>query len=141
MKSKLNFLLLGILIFALGGVAGAVSFYIYREHNKPPAAAKPAAAPRDLVEGMARELNLDAQQKEKLRVIFGQGRKRFQALNEEFRPLYENVNSQFKPQWEKIRDEIDDQVRTILRPDQKAHFEEFLKKVHAAGLPKPKPPK
>jgi Spy/CpxP family protein refolding chaperone len=130
MKSKLNALLLAILIFALGGVAGGASYYIYyREHTKT-ATAKIGTGPKDIVEGMARELNLDAQQKEKLRVIFGESRKRFQALNE-----------QFRPQWEKIRDETDDQVRKILHPDQKAHFEEFLKKVHAAGLPKPRPPK
>jgi Spy/CpxP family protein refolding chaperone len=140
MKSKLNVVLLGILIFVLGGVAGAVSYYIYRDHNKA-AAAKTGTGPRDIVEGMARELNLDAQQKEKLRVIFGESRNRFQELNERFRPLYENLNNQFWPQWQKIRDETDDQVRKILRPDQKAHFEEFLKKVHAAGLPKPRPPK
>jgi len=140
MKSKRNIVLLGILIFALGGVAGAVSFYIYREHNRAPAA-KPASLPRDVVEDMARELNLDAQQREKLRVIFGESRKRFHALNEQFRPLYGNLNGQFLPQWEKIRDETDDQVRKILRLDQKSHYEEFLKKVHAAGLPKPKPPK
>jgi Spy/CpxP family protein refolding chaperone len=140
MKSKRNIVLLGILIFALGGVAGAVSFYIYREQNRTPAA-KPASLPRDVVEDMARELNLDAQQKEKLRVIFGESRKRFHALNEQFRPLYGNLNGQFLPQWEKIRDETDDQVRKILRLGQKAHYEEFLKKVHAAGLPKPKPPK
>ena len=138
MKSKLNVVLLGILIFALGGVAGAASYYICREHDKA-AAAKTGTGPRDIVEGMARELNLDAQQKEKLRVIFGLSRKRFQALNEQYRPLYENLNGQFRPQWEKIRDETDDQVRKMLRPDQKAHFEEFIKKVHAAGLPKPKP--
>ena len=140
MKSKLNVLLLGILIFALGGLAGAVSFSIYREHNRAPAA-KAASLPRDIVEDMAQELSLDAQQKEKLRVIFGESRKRFHGLNEQFRPLYENLNSQYMPQWEKVRDETDDQVRKMLRPDQKAHFEEFLKKVHAAGLPKPKPPK
>jgi uncharacterized membrane protein len=140
MKSKLKVVLLGLLIFALGGIAGAVSFYIYREHSRAPAA-KPASIPRDIVEDMARELSLDAQQKENLRVIFGDSRKRFQTLNAQFRPLYENLNGQFRPQWEKIRDETDDQVRKMLRPDQRVHFEEFLRKVHAAGLPKPKPPK
>ena len=140
MRSKLSIVLLGILIFALGGVAGAVSFYIYREHNRAPAA-KAGSLPRDIVEDMARELKLDAQQKEKLRVIFRESRKRFRALNEQFRPLYGNLDGQFRPQWEKIRDETDGQVRTILRLDQKAHFEEFLNKVHAAGLPKLKPPK
>jgi uncharacterized membrane protein len=139
MKFKLNIVLLGILIFVLGGVAGAVSYYLYRDHNKTATTAKTGTGPPDIVEGMARELNLDAHQKEQLRVIFGEGRKRFQALNQQFRPLYENINNQFWPQWEKIRDETDDQVRKILRPDQRAHFEDFLKKVHAVGPPKPKP--
>jgi hypothetical protein len=139
MKSKLNIVLLGILIFALGGVAGAVSFYIYWEHRAP--AAKETSLPQDIVGEMARVLSLDAQQKEQLRLIFGESRNRFHALNAQFQPLYANLNGQFLPQWEKVRNETDDQVRRMLRPDQRARFEDFLRKVHAAGLPKPKPPK
>jgi len=139
MKSKFSVVLLGLAIFLLGGVAGAVSHYIYREHVKPVSGGYGLKIP-DIVGYMARELSLDDQQKEQLRVIFTEGRKRMQALNQEFRPLYENVNTQYWPRWEKIRDETDDQVRKTLRPDQKARFEAFLKKVHSAVPPKTPPP-
>jgi len=139
MKSKFSVVLLGIAIFLLGGVAGAVSHYLYRERLKP-ANAGYGLKPADIVGQMARELSLDVLQKEQLRQIFGEGRKRFQALNQQFRPLYENVNTQYWPRWEKIRDETDDQIRQMLRPDQKARFEAFLKKVHSGVPPKSPPP-
>ena len=32
MKSKLSIAFLGIVIFLMGGIAGAISHYLYREH-------------------------------------------------------------------------------------------------------------
>jgi uncharacterized membrane protein len=112
MKSRLSIALLWILVFLMGGIAGAVSHYLYWEHFKKPP---------DIVEGMARELKLDALQKESLETIFEQSRKRYWALAQQFRPQYET-----------IRNETDEQIKNILRADQRKRFEEFLKKVYSA---------
>ncbi len=72
------------------------------------------------MERMAREFDLDPQQKDSLKGIFDQSRQRYRALGQEYRP-----------QWEAIRNETDEQIKQILRPDQKAKYEEFLKKVNS----------
>ena len=125
MKSRLGVFLLGLLIFLLGGVAGAVSHFLYQEHLKA-AFYKAVQQPPDIVGGMARELKLDPGQKESLRLIFEESRKR-----------YMNLAQQFWPQYETIRVETDQQIKNILRDDQKARFEDFLKKVQ---VPPPKAP-
>jgi len=125
MKSRLGVFLLGLLIFLLGGVAGAVSHFLYQEHLKA-AFYKAVQQPPDIVGGMARELKLDPGQKESLRLIFEESRKR-----------YMNLAQQFWPQYETIRVETDQQIKNILRDDQKARFEDFLKKVQ---VPPPKSP-
>jgi len=141
MKSKLNVALLWILVFLLGGVSGAVSHYLYHERVKTPAPGVPPKF-KDIVDGMARELKLDAQQKESLKTIFGQSRDQYHALNQQFRPQYEALNEQYKPRFETIRDETDNKIRKILRSDQRERFEEFLKKVHSAPPPqRPLPPR
>lgn len=111
MKSKVSVALLGVLVFLLGGIAGAISHYIYLRYF---------FAPPNVVEAFARELKLDAGQKEQLRSIFNESRERYHALSQQFRPQYES-----------IRNETDQQIRKILRDDQKAYFEEFLIKVHS----------
>ena len=117
MKSKVNVILLGILIFLLGNVAGAVSLHLYREHVKQ--AALKAGPPRfDVVETFAKELKLDPQQKQRLRIIFDESRKSYRELGLEFKPKYET-----------IRSDSDQKIKGILRDDQKTLFENFLKKV------------
>jgi len=139
MKSKLSVVLLWVLVFLLGGVSGAVSHYLYREHIKTPTPAVPQRS-GDIVEGMARELNLDAQQKESLKTIFGQTRQQVHALNQQFKPQYEALNQQYRPQFEAIRNDTDEKIRQILRSDQRTRFEAFLKKLHSAPPPRPRPP-
>jgi hypothetical protein len=127
MKSKLGVILLGILVFLLGGIAGAVSRYLYYEHIK---ASAPKTIPRveDVVERMARILNLDAQQKTEIKVIIGESRNR-----------YRELSRQFRPQYEKIVQESNNQIRALLRDDQKPLFEEFIKKIKAASAVSSKP--
>lgn len=116
MKSKLGIALLAILIFLLGGVAGGASYYLYVEHLK----AKSSAASKidDVVEWMAKELNLDAKQKIAVRENIIYGRAQYRALSQEFRPRYEA-----------LRKESDDRIRALLREDQKQLFEKFLEKI------------
>jgi hypothetical protein len=127
MKSKLGVILLGILVFLLGGIAGAVSRYLYCEQMKTSA---PKTIPRveDVVERMARILNLDAQQKTDVKVIIGESRNR-----------YRELSRQFRPQYEKIVQESDNRIRALLRDDQKPLFEEFIKKFKAPPVAAPKP--
>ena len=119
MKSKIGVALLGIAIFLLGGVAGAVSYYLYCEHQK-------ASAPRtiqkvdDVVEWMATELKLDEQQKAQVKVIITDIRNRYRGLWQVFRPQYEA-----------LRKESDDRINALLRDEQKPLFEAFLKKLRS----------
>jgi hypothetical protein len=119
MKSKATVTFLGIVIFLLGGVAGAVSHYLYREHLRA-AFFKSRPKPPDTVEILARELKLDDGQKGQMKTIFGESRKRYEALSK-----------QFWPQFVTIRNETDQQIRNILHDDQKALYENFLKKAYA----------
>ena len=124
MKSRLGIVLLGILIFLLGGIAGAVSHYIYCEQQK--------AAVRsieDVVDWMAAELKLDEQQKAQVRVIITDIRGRYRTLWQEFRPRYEE-----------LRTESDDRIDALLRDDQKALFAEFLKKLKSTTPASSQPP-
>ena len=128
MKSKLSVILLGILVFLLGGIAGAVSRYLYCEHMK---ASVPKTIPRveDVVERMAGILKLDAQQKIEIKVIITESRN-----------SYRDLSRQFRPQYEKIVQESDNRIRTLLRDDQKPLFEEFIKKFKAPPATAPKSP-
>jgi uncharacterized membrane protein len=124
MKSKLGVILLGILVFLLGGIAGAVSRYLYCERVK---ASVPKTIPRveDVVERMAGILKLDAQQKIEVKVIIGESRNRYRELSRQFRPQYENIVQ-----------ESDNRIRALLRDNQKPLFEEFIKKYKAPAAPK-----
>ncbi len=115
MKSKLSAVLLGILIFLLGGVAGAAGYYLYCEHIR--GIVPNVSKVDDVVEDMAKELHLDAQQKAAVKVIITEIRTRYRALAQ-----------QFRPQWEELRKESDDRINALLREDQKPRFEEYLKR-------------
>jgi hypothetical protein len=128
MKSKANVILLGILVFLLGGVAGAVSHYLYRNHVMQTYLKNPRRF--DVIDGMAKELKLDPKQKENIKIIIGESRRRVITLNKEFRPQYEAINKNFMPQFEVIRKSSDQRIRDILRPDQQVLFENFLRKIY-----------
>ena len=127
MKSRLGVTLLGILVFLLGGVAGATSYYLYCEHQKT---STPKAIPKvdDVVDWMARELKLDAQQKAEVKVIIIEIRGRYRELWQEFRPRYDL-----------LRKESDDRINSLLREDQKPLFEEFLRKLRSTTPASSKP--
>lgn len=120
MKSRVGIALLWILVFVLGGVAGAVSHYLYREHTKPARNAIVSVKPDDIINRMARDLKLDDEQVESLKSIFAQSRKKYRALHQ-----------QYQPQWEAIRNEADEQIKQMLNPSQRVEYEEFLKKVYS----------
>ena len=120
MKSKLGIALLWVLVFLLGGVAGAVGQRLYWMRTRPAATRMVPPKPNEIIDGMARELKLDAGQKDSLKAIFSQSLGRYRALGQ-----------QYRPQWEAIRNETDEQIKQMLRPDQRAQYEAFLKKVYS----------
>jgi uncharacterized membrane protein len=129
MKSKLGAALLGIVIFLMGGIAGAISHYLYREHQKTVNVPK-IPTYQDILDGMAQELMLDPQQKENLRLIFDKSRKRNFNLALEYRPHHE-----------RIRVGTENEIKEMLRPDQRMRYEEFLRKVYSPPkLPPEKQP-
>jgi hypothetical protein len=116
MKSKTGAALMLFLTFGLGMVAGVVSYYLYQTRA---AAANPPRNnrnPRNITEELAHGLNLDAAQKEKLGEIISRSRERYKALSH-----------QFRPQYEMIRDQTRQEIRQILRGDQKEHLEEIFR--------------
>jgi Spy/CpxP family protein refolding chaperone len=132
MRSKLGIALIGIVVFLLGGVAGAVSHYLYvKDQLKLAAVPKGPPKPGGIQEALAKKLDLDSQQRESLKVIFAKSKEQFTALNREYKPKWDAVRSPFDEEVMKIRTEFDGEVKKILRPDQRATFDEFLKQVYA----------
>jgi len=118
MRSKLGVVLLWILIFLLGGIAGAVTHYLYCNQVKPKTTAVPARKSQDeIINEMAQFLKLDLSQKESLKTIFDESRKR-----------YRELNLQYQPQYKAIRSETNERIKSLLRDDQKLRFEEWIKK-------------
>lgn len=117
MKSRTRATLLMLGIFMLGGIAGSVSVYLYRSQVEA-SGPRGSRSSRNVVEDLARSLNLDVDQKERLKVIIDQSRDRYRALS-----------LQFRPQYQLIRTETRDAIRQILREDQRVQFEERIKEM------------
>lgn len=131
MRSKTTASLILLGVFALGCVTGAVAYSLYRTHVQ---ASSPRGmsrtGPHDIVGELARGLDLDGEQKEKMEVIISQSRDRYRALSH-----------QFRPQYDAIRDETRQQMRQILREDQKARFDEFMRGIDKRHKDRPRPPR
>jgi hypothetical protein len=122
MKSKINVIFLGILIFLLGSVAGGVSHNLYCRYLKKP------SKPPSFIESLSKELKLDADQQVKVRAIAKETKAAVSNLNKQFKPQYDAINKDFFPQMNIIKKESDQKIINILHNDQKVLFEEFLKK-------------
>lgn len=116
MKSKVSFILLMVLVFLLGAVAGAVSLSLYKEYLKS-AFLKANSQTFDFIGNFAEELNLDGEQAEKLRSIFDESRRR-----------YVELSIATWPQYEKIRMETEQKIKDMLRDDQRVRYENFLRR-------------
>ena len=116
MKSKTSASLLLLATFGLGGIAGAISHFLYVRQTTPVEQRRSYRQPsRDPLDELAKGLDLDAGQKEKLRIVFRQSR-------EKYRELWQ----QNRPREEAIRTETREAVRSILSEEQKARFEKIL---------------
>lgn len=129
MKSKFAVISLGMLVFLLGGIAGAISYYLYCEQSKAQVSgARTIPRVEDVVEGMAKVLKLDVPQKAEVKVIISESRNRYRGLWKQFRPQYEQI----------VQDS-DNRIRALLRNDQKPLFEEYLKKIKSKQTPAAQP--
>jgi Spy/CpxP family protein refolding chaperone len=136
MRSKTTAVFLLVAIFLLGGVAGGMSDYMFRNYLRSNPQPRPRiAGAHDIAEEMAQGLNLDAKQKEQLRAIIQQSTEKYRALSQQFRPQYES-----------IRAEANDAIRAILSPEQRKIFGETLDRMdsqhrgHTHDAPAPPPP-
>jgi Spy/CpxP family protein refolding chaperone len=120
MKTKTSATLFLALTFLLGGVAGAVSEYLYS--SRASAARRPARppGPQAIVDQMAQDLKLDAAQKEQIKSIISDSREKYHRLSQQFRPNYDA-----------IRQETHRQIRGVLREDQSTRFEEIVREMDA----------
>jgi hypothetical protein len=119
MNRKIGAVLVLVTTFILGGFAGGILHYIYRDQASTPwvdREVQPARPPGDIVSDMAKSLSLNDNQKQQLKQIFVQSREKYRALSQ-----------QFRPQYDALRKETDDQIRSILRPDQLAIYDRLLK--------------
>jgi len=129
MNSRLSIVFLWCFIFILGGAAGWFGHCIYHGAKTARTSASLEDSKstkekendkdgelRQIIADLVRELGLDAEQQESLKNIFYETRLKYQELNKEFNPRYKM-----------IRDESDDEIRGILRDDQRKRFEEILK--------------
>ncbi len=131
MKSKLGIVSLWLLVFVLGGVAGAVSHYLYvRDQLKQAAIRRGPLKPGDIQKNLAQILNLDDQQKESLKITFAQSRTQLRTLYQKYKPQFEALKP-YDEEFMRLRREFDEELKKTLRPDQRAKFEEFLKRVYA----------
>jgi uncharacterized membrane protein len=132
MKSRTSAALLLVGVFLLGGITGAVSYSLYRADVEASSQKRAErTSPHDIIQDLAEGLKLDPAQKEKLKVIIDQSRERFRA-----------ISLQVRPQYDAIRQETRDQMRHILREDQKAKFEEIIQQMDAGRKNRgPHPPR
>jgi uncharacterized membrane protein len=134
MKSKAIIVLLGIVVFLLGAIAGAVSHSLYQQYLRTKFF-EASAQPIDIVGGLAKELDLDAEQTKSLKAIFDESRNHSIALSQKLWPKYQTINKEAEQQYQAIYRETEQKIKNILNEDQKARYEEFLKKFQAPSPP------
>ncbi len=105
-----------VLVFLLGIALGALGMYYWGER---------AWASRGrhfdhakLVEDMTREVGLTPDQKTQLVVII-----------EDTRGKFQTIYDQTQPQYDQVRQQARDRIRTILTPEQRPKFEEFVRRL------------
>jgi len=105
-----------ILIFLLGGMAGALVMHRLDQQKIESIMKGETGTTREfIITRLNRRLNLDAAQLEQLRIIVRETHAQMRSVRKEYRP-----------QIEEILKRSQDRVRTILRPDQLATFNEIV---------------
>jgi Spy/CpxP family protein refolding chaperone len=107
------------IVFLLGAALGVMIGYSYA-HRSVSAASAPVPEPERRARGVARltrELSLTSDQAKQLDAILMQ-------RHAEAKTIHEQSDAQI----DQVRQKGRDQIRTILTPEQKPKFEEFLRK-------------
>ena len=112
-RTRAGILLAGV--FVLGAVTGVVSHSLYQSHVEAASDKFRLKGSQRIVDDLAKGLDLTTEQKEKLQGIVSRSRERYHALS-----------VQFRPQYQVIRNETNQEIRQILREDQKAQFEKII---------------
>ncbi len=131
MRTRTSAALLLLGSFLLGGISGAIGYHLYRSRAAPEGMQRSMRPPmrRDVVEELAKGLNLDDAQKEKLRGIFAEAREKYQALERQLRPQYQAIHA-----------DTDEAVRSILTEEQRKRFDEIVRRDQGRRKPRPTGP-
>ncbi len=110
-------LLVGV-VFLLGAGLGGILGYAFARHSAYAASGQMNDDARRVqkVQRLTQELNLSAEQQKQLDVIIG-------SVQGQFKAIHESTD----PQINQARQKGREQIRSILTPEQKPKFEEFLR--------------
>jgi Spy/CpxP family protein refolding chaperone len=128
--------LLIVAVFTLGTVAGGALDRLYLSRSgalNPPRSAGGGRGPGRNLDQMATDLNLTDEQKQAIKKIFDESRKR-----DDFRQVMGQC-----PGMKEMREKHNSEIRALLNPDQQKRFSEILaerEKKFNGGLPPPPPP-
>lgn len=131
MRSRTSATLLLLGTFILGGISGAIAYHLYRSRAASESVQRPPRPPgrRDVVEDLAKGLDLDEGQKQKLRDIFAEARAKYQALERQIRPQYQAIHA-----------DTDEAIRSILTEEQRKRFDEIVRRDQNRRKPRPPAP-
>ncbi len=104
-KSRWQVRVAAVVIFLLGFTAGILALNVYRGLAR-------SAAPRVRFEQLSERLNLSADQKTKVQLIFGESREQLRALRKESEPRVTD-----------IRKQADEKLQQILNAEQWKQFQ------------------
>lgn len=113
MNRKAIVLVLGV--FILGMIVGGLAMYLAEGRVLRSAQ---RGGPGRVVQQLTTDLGLSAEQQKQLESIL-----------EETRSHYEKLYETIQPERQKIREEGRDRIRAILSPEQRAKFEEFVRRI------------
>ena len=114
MKRKALFLVIGV--FILGILVGGVATYVGERRFFGWWMGR--GGTNEVVQQLTKELQLNADQQQKLESVLDETRARYDSL-------YKSI----QPDREKIRQEGRDQIRALLTPEQRSKFEEFVRRI------------
>jgi len=117
MNRKAVFLV--VVVFVLGLALGGLSMYVAADHFGVGSGGR--RGPQRMVAQLTGELNLTAEQQQKLTATLEDTRSRYQAVYE-----------QYRPQIEQIRQEGRQKIRAFLTAEQLPKFEAYLQRIDEA---------
>ena len=120
------------LVFVLGAALGGVFGYFYGHRSSVSAANPPLSEAQrraQRVDELTHELGLTSDQRQQLDAALAQ-----------LHAAYKSIHDQSDAQMEQTRQKGRDQIRSLLTPEQKPKFEEFLKRLDEERKRNPPPP-